>query len=240
MSLHAQALKSHLRFLANRPARTDFSLLKGLSNSSGQIINFGRLDGKKALQTVCTLGPFFSPAIERQCLRMGIPIHSFSIPSATAILPYARDASFVVLRQNQGILIEMRNSHVALLTGAVLGAIHSSLGENDLYPMPSSAGPDAEITLGPVEGDVRQAKAENEVKPEAKERPAAKAARTIAPLILKALVPDELRQLVPNDAIEKLQQPPTPEQQQQKIERRKLIEERRQRRMERRRPAPAP
>jgi hypothetical protein len=98
------------------------------------------------------------------------------------------------------------------------------------------AGSKANPTLGDAEGRVTQAAAETEkdLKPlpaKTEGRTGAFVSRKLGTLILKSLIPDDVQQLVPNEAFKKLEEPPSAETLQKREDRRKQLEERRRQRL---------
>ena len=238
-ALHPQALKAHLRQQsANRPG-FDAVASKKLARPDGELLAFGSLDGARAMQALCALAPYFGPSVLSHLQSEGFPLDAFAIPSAAALLPYARDATFVVVRQQDGLLVETKNAHTAILTAGVLGSARSWFLPNyDEYleARRQRGRSEQNAVLGAPDGQVVPAAAVQPAKPQ--EKPGAVAARKLTPLVLKALIPDGVQQLIPNEVFQKLEQPPTPEALQQREERRKQIEERRRQRQQKRLPLP--
>jgi len=237
-ALHPQALKAHLRQQsANRPG-FDAVASKKLARPEGELLALGTLDGARAMQALCALAPYFGQSVLSHLQSEGFPLDAFAIPSAAALLPYAGDATFVVVRQQDGLLVETKNAHTAVLTAAVLGSAKSWFLPNydEYLEARRQRGRSVQNAgLGAAEGQVIPAAA---VQPQ--EKPAAAAARVLTPLVIKAMVPDGVQQFIPNEVFQKLGQPPTPEVLQQREERRKLIEERRKQRQQKRLPLPLP
>ncbi len=240
-ALHPQALKAHLRQQsANRPG-FDTVGLKKRARPEGDLLALGTLDGARATQALCALAPYFGQSVVSHLQSEGFPLDAFAIPSAAALLPYARDATFVVVRQQDGLLVETKNAHTAILTAGVLGSAKAWFLPNyneylEARRQQGRSGQNA--VLGAAEGQVVPAAAVQPAKPQ--EKPAAAAARVLTPLVIKAMVPDGVQQFIPNEVFQRLGQPPTPEVLQQREERRKQIEERRKQRQQKRLPLPLP
>ena len=152
-----------------------------------------------------------------------------------------RDATFVVVRQKDGLLIETKNAHTAILTAAVFGSARSWFMPNyDEYLEARRHGGSSvqNAGLGAPEGQVVPAAAVLPEKPP--EKPAAAAARVLTPLVIKAMVPEGVQQFIPNEVFQRLGQPPTPEEIQRREERRKQIDERKRQRQQKRLPLPLP
>ncbi len=240
-ALHPLALKAHLRQQSSNRPGFDAVASKKLARPEGDLLAFGSLDGARAMQALCALAPYFGQSVLSHLQSEGFPLDAFAIPSAAALLPYARDATFVVVRQQAGVLVETKNAHTAILTAGVLGSAKSWFLPNYNEYLEARRQRSRSVQnagLGAAEGQVVPAAAVQPAKPP--EKPAAAAARVLAPLILKAMIPDDVQQLIPNDIFQKLGQPPTPEALQQREDRKKQIEERRRQRLEKRRPLPLP
>ena len=239
-ALHPLALKAHLRQQsANRPG-FDATGLKKLARPEGDLLALGSLDGARSMQALCALAPYFGQSVLSHLQSEGFPLDAFAIPSAAALLPYVGDATFVVVRQKDGLFVETKNAHTAILTAAVLGSAKSWFmpNYNEYLEARRQRGRSVQNAgLGAPEGQVVPAAAEKPAK--AQEKPAAAAARVLAPLVIKALVPDGAQQFIPNEVFQNLGQPLTPEALQQREERRKQSEERRKQRQQKR-PAPLP
>ena len=140
-------------------------------------------------------------------------------------------------------MVESKNPHIGMALIAVLGCARSWMQPN--YEMLLEAKrqrrlPVENTGLGAAEGQVVPAKAERPAAKARKEQPAEVVARRLTPLFLKALVPDGIQPLIPEDVFRKLAEPPSPEALKQREERRKQLEERRRERLDRRRVPPQP
>ena len=240
-ALHPQALKAHLRQQsANRPG-FDAVATKKLARPDGDLLALGTLDGARAIQALCALTPYFGQSVLSHLQSEGFPLDAFAIPSAAALLPYASDATFVVVRQKDGLLVETKNAHTAILTAAVLGSAKAWFlpNYNEYLEARRQRGRSVQNAgLGPAEGQVVPAAAVLPEKPQ--EKPAAAAGRVLAPLVIKAMVPDGVQQFIPNEVFQRLGQPPTPEEIQRREERRRQIDERKRQRQQKRLPLPLP
>lgn len=238
-ALHPQAIKAHLRWqTANRPGFQTTGLPK-LARLDGELLACGTLDGTQAMRALCALAPYFGQSVLGHLQSEGFPLDAFAIPSAAALLPYAGDSTFALVRQPDGLLLEARNPHTAILTAAVFASAKAwFLPHGDEYFEARRArGRSVQnAALGAADGQVVPAAAVQPAPAKPPENAGAAAARRLAPLFLKALIPDDVQQFVPDSVFDKLSQPPTPETLQQREERRKLIEERRRQRQEKRRP----
>lgn len=238
-AMHPQALKAHLRQQSiNRPG-FDTLVSKKLARPEGDLLAFGTLDGARAMQALCALAPYFGQSVLSHLQSEGFPLDAFSIPSAAALLPYMGDATFVFVRQKDGLLVETKNAHTAILTAAVIGSARSWFLPNydEYLEVRRQRGSSVQNAgLGAAEGQVVPAAAVQPEKPQ--EKPAAAAARVLAPLVIRAMVPEGAQQFIPNDVFQRLAQPPTPEEIQRREERRKQIDERKRQRQQKRLPLP--
>lgn len=234
-ALHPQAIKSHLRYLSNpRPgfetvARTKLSLV------DQDLLLTAYLDGGRATQNLSGLAPFLGQTITNIAQDNGLEFDPFMIPSTAALAPYAGDVTASLARLNDGLLVESKNPQLAIGLITILGSV-KSLFQTDyeilLEAKKQRAMPLENAGLGAPDGQVVPAAA---VKPQPPQEPAGGAiARRVTPLLLKALVPDGVEVMIPNEAFERLAQPPSPEVLQMREERRKLAEEKRRQRLQRR------
>ena len=237
-ALHPQALKAHLRQQSAPRPTFDSVLPKKLTRPEGELLAFGTLDGERAIQTLCAIAPFYGQSVLSHLQSNGFPLDAFAIPSAAALLPYASDSTFVVVRQPEGLMLETKNPHTAILTAAVLGSAKAWFLPNyDEYLEVRRQRNHSQLNagLGDAEGKVVPAAA-IEPAPKKPEPAAAVIARKLAPLFIKAMIPDGIQQAIPEDVFKRLEQPPSPEAVRQREERRQQTEERRQKRLERRQP----
>ena len=241
-ALHPQALKAHFRQLSAKRPSFDSALPTKLTQPAGELLAFGTLDGQRAIQTLCAIAPFYGQSVLSHLQSNGFPLDAFAIPSAAALLPYARDSSFVVVRQPDGLMLETKNPHTAILTAAVLGSAKAWFLPNYneyLEARRQRNRSQLNAGLGAADGKVVPAAAVVEPALKKPEPAAAAVARKLAPLFIKAMIPDGIQQAIPDELFKKLEQPPSPEAVRQREERRKQIDERRRQRLERRQPPAA-
>lgn len=237
-ALHPQAIKSHLRYLGKpRPGFETVARAK-LSLADQELLFAGYLDGARSTQNLSGLAPFLAQTLTDMAQSHGVEFDPFVIPSTAALAPYAGDVTTSIARQKDGLIVESKNPQLAIALVMALGSIKSLFrGEYEmlLEAKRQRAHSVEHAGLGNPDGQVVPAAA---VKPEAPKEPAAGAvARRVTPLLLRALVPDGVQVMIPNEAF----QPPSPEVLQLREERRKLNEEKRRQRLERRRvPLPPP
>jgi hypothetical protein len=241
-ALHPQAIKSHLRYLSTpRPGFETVARSK-LSLVDQDLLLTTYVDGARATQNLSGLAPFLGQTITDIAQENGLEFDPFLIPSTAALAPYAGDVTTSVARMNDGLMVETRNPQLAIGLIATLGSVRS-LFQTDyeilLEAKKQRSRPVENAGLGTPEGQVVPAAA---VKPQPPQEPAGGAiARRVTPLLLKALVPDGVEVMIPNEAFERLAQPPSPEVLQMREERRKLAEEKRRLRQQRRgQPLPPP
>ena len=245
--IHPQALKAHLRLQGKpRPGFDSIARSKLPLGSEGLLFS-AYFDGARATQTLSGLLPFLGQSLTDMALANGWEFDAFSIPSAAALVPYSGDVAMSVAQQKDGILIESRNPQIGIALLTVLGAARSM------------ARPDYEILLdakrqrrAPVDNNGGLGAAEGQVVPAAAEKPAPKAvdqpkettagavSRRMTPLLLKALVPDDIQPMIPNEVFRRLAEPPSAETLKMREERRKMNEQRRRERLERRGSPPRP
>jgi hypothetical protein len=244
-ALHPQAMKAHLRYLANRGPGFDAVANGKLPGINGERIAFAYLDGKRITELLSTVLPFFGQAILPMTNPESSGIDTFVIPSAAALVPYARDVTFAATRQKDGLLCEVGNPQIAMAFVAVMATIQSMLVPSydgflappvvGLQQVPKGGqGVPAGGGLGVPEGQVVPAAAEKPapVKPDAKP---GGLAEKVPPLLLKALIPDGVQQFIPDSLFRQMSQPPSEESLKQREERKKQVEERKKQLEERRR-----
>ncbi|MBS0206887.1 MAG: hypothetical protein JSS49_28770 [Planctomycetes bacterium] len=239
--VHPQALKSHLRYLSVRRPGFETVAARKLSLANQELLFTGYLDGARATQTLGGLAPFIGQSFSDIALDQGYEFDPFSIPSMTALAPYAGDVTMSVVRQRDGLLAESKNPHIGIALASAIHWFRSQYHVNyetllDARRLRRQSVQNA--GLGAPEGHVAPAVAEK-LAPR-KETPGEIAARRATPILLRTFVPPGAQQFIPDDVLRKLAQPPTPEMLQQRDERRKQLEQRRRERAERRRIAPTP
>lgn len=242
-AVHPQAMKAHLRSRSvPRPGFDSVARAK-LSLSNQDLLFASYFDGVRSTQIVSGLLPFLGDSLTEIALGQGVEFDAFSIPSTAALVPYAGDVTLSLARQKDGLLAESRNPQIgiALISGLAWARswLHSDY-EVLLETRRRQVKPAVNAGLGAPEGQVVPAAAAAPVAEVPKEKPAAAAARRVTPLLLKALIPDDIQPMIPEDVFRALSQPPSPEVLQRREERRKELEERRRIRAQRRGIPPRP
>jgi hypothetical protein len=107
--LHPQAIKARLRFLKDKGA----ALVPGTGGpplrEGGATIGYATFDMKRLIGLLYPIVPYASEMISSRLQAQGIPLDTFSCPSARAIMPYAGPCSCIATRMEKGILIETRS-----------------------------------------------------------------------------------------------------------------------------------
>ena len=235
-AVHPQAMKAQLRHLnSNRPG-FDKQASSKVVIPAGDTLSYAYLNGPRASNLVGSILPYSGHVLLNRLEEEGVSMDSFSLPSAAAISPYFGDSTAVITRQKDGVLIEARNAPPVLVGMTFLSLYRNwSATEFELLDAfrKQRANGAQQAQLGPAENAVVPAVAEKKDRDEAA-REKAKAnpplERKLAPLLLKALVPDGMQQLIPESALKKLEEGPSPAAIQRREEARRLREERRQRR----------
>lgn len=229
-AVHPQAMKAHLRHLQQSHLAFDPFSKPKYAIPSGETLTLAYLNGPRATGLVSSLLPYLAQTLITQLEYEGVTLDSFSIPSAAAIIPYFGDFTMTVSRQRDGLLVESRNAPQVIVSLALLSAYqtyHSGNGDllEDVRRKKANG-----AQLGAVEPAPNQVQpAVAEVKDAAAEKPKS-ISRKLAPLLLRALVPDGVQQLIPESAVRQLEEGPSPETIQRREEARQRREERRQRR----------
>jgi hypothetical protein len=243
-AVHPQAMKAHLRFLQSKRPGFDQQASKKVFVPVGQPLTYTYLDGARAGQAVAMLLPYFGPAILGRLSDEGVSLDAFAIPSAAALTPYIGDSTAIVMRQADGLLIETRNAPTVVAMLSLL-SIYRAWNTHEFELMEvgrrARAGDADQAQLGPVENQVVPAVAE---KPQPNPPKAAQAEpspyRKLAPIFLKALIPENLQQMIPDSALRELEKGPSPAAIERRDEARRKREERRQQRQRPLPPTPRP
>ena len=231
-AVHPQAMKAHLRYLQSRKQGFDPQRPGKAPLVPGETISYAYLNGSRASGLMGTLIPYLSHNWLNRLEMEGIQLDSFALPSAAAVGSYFGDATLTTSRQKEGLFIETRNAPPVIVSIALLSAY-------DAWNTPDYELMEARRRRGHVGQEAQLGAAENSVVPalaEIKESPPASknkpsAYRKLAPLFLKALIPDDVQQLIPESAFRKLGEGPSPETIQRREDARRKREERRHRRL---------
>ena len=236
-AVHPQAMKAQLRHLqSNRPG-FDKQASSKVAVPAGETLSYAYLNGPRASNLVGSLLPYLGHVFLNRMEEEGISMDSYSLPSTAAISPYFGDSTAVITRQKDGVLIEARNAP-PVLVGLTLLSLYRNWSATEFELLDAfrkrKADGSQQAQLGPAENAVvipaAAEKKDNEgAKEKAKANPPLE--RKLAPLLLKALVPDGMQQLIPESALKKLEEGPSPAAIQRREEARRLREERRQKRL---------
>ena len=235
-AVHPQAMKAQLRHLqSNRPG-FDKQASGKVAVPAGDTLSYAYLNGPRASNLVGSLLPYLGHVFLNRLEEEGVSMDSYSLPSTAAISPYFGDSTAVITRQKDGVLVEARNAP-PVLVGLTLLSLYRNWSATEFELLDAFRKRKADGTeqaqLGPAENAVVPAAAEKKDNEAAKEKAKANPPleRKLAPLLLKALVPDGMQQLIPESALKKLEEGPTPAAIQRREEARRLREERRQKRL---------
>ena len=231
ISMHPQAMKAQLRYLQSKTPGFDQVAKQKVALPPGDLITYAYVNGPRTNQIFGAILPFIGHAwIDRLGIE-GIPVDTFSMPSAAAIVPYFGDTSVVITRQAGGLMMEARNAPPTMIALDVLSALQDwqssdlefARARRDKHPAAEEA------ILGPVDQNVVPAVAEQPaVNPPAKSDPTAM--QRLAPLLIKSLLPDGMQQLIPESALRQLEEGPSPETIQRREDARRKREDRKRRR----------
>ncbi|MBW3541668.1 MAG: DUF3352 domain-containing protein [Planctomycetes bacterium] len=110
---HPQALKAHLRFLADKQiAGGDFGSKRGAllesAGTTGETICFSYSDARQLVRVAYTLAPYIGQLIFADIQRYSDGIDIFALPSARAILPYVSESVSTVVRTKEGLRADSR------------------------------------------------------------------------------------------------------------------------------------
>ena len=234
-AIHPQAMKAHLRFLQSKRPGFDQQAAKKVFVPVGQPLTYAYLDGARAGQTVSMLLPYIGHAFLERLSEEGVSLDAFAIPSAAAVTPYVSDSTAIVTRQTDGLLMEVRNGPqmTAALSLLSIYRARTAIDFELLEVRRHRNGANADqAQLGPVENPVVPAVAEKSPPDSPKGVQAEPSPyRKLAPIFLKALLPENLQQMIPESALRELEKGPSPAAVERREEARRRREERKQQRM---------
>lgn len=227
-ALHPQALKSQLRFLASKEPRFDAAAKLKLNGNGGDLLAGVYIDTPRIGRVIYPLTPFLAKSVLNEWRDQGMSLDLGSIPSGRAVLPYLKETTFSLIRRNDGLLIEQRNTFPVMLSLLLMSHFKSGMdgllnhdGGMMLEGRKKKDGGAPAVDLGAPAGGVVQANVEAAPEPQldpAKKKeplrePTAveKAARRTLPFLLRSVIPDEAEGFIPNSVFEKIAQPPDPE-----------------------------
>jgi len=237
-AIHPQAMKAQLRFLGSRQRGFDPQLSGKLAVPTGDVLTYAYVNGSRANGLTATALPFLAQTLIGHLEMEGISIDSFSIPSAAAITPYFGDSTAVISRQKDGLLIETQNAPPVIASLAILSAYRNWKTADHEYFEAARRRKNGEgqAVLGQAGDTVVPAVAEtNQPDPE-QSKPSAY--RKMGSVLLRALIPADIQQAIPEDTFKRLEEGPSPATLQRREEARKRREERRRRRADPAAPLP--
>lgn len=235
VAIHPQAMKAYLRIKqAGIPAYDPRANLDR-PIPEGDVLSYAYLSGPRSSHLLSALLPYISEGVMNRFEEAGISIDPFLIPSAAAITPYFSDSRTYVVRQKDGLVMESHNLPPVLLSAAILSAFRS-LHAQDAELLEEARRQQVAGDGGPASGVTTAVATEAN-------QPAPSSARKLAPIFLKALLPNDVQVMIPESALKRLEEGPTPEQlEQQRLRReemRRRRDDRRRRRFEPMPPTPA-
>jgi hypothetical protein len=214
LAVQPQPLRAHLRFLNSRQPRFADRIGRDVSFPD-QATTWGYVDSPALTQTVWPLLPF---ALARQEQWLAVE----EIPSSGAIVPHLGPTTFFTQARGDSWQFECRNP-LSLAAPVLAGvAMYEAFKAPSPTQIEASPGPTLGIQLGaPEGGEATSAPAKNKVTPAVatESKPAADAARRLAPSLIRAFTPEDIQSLIPPEVFRRLEEGPTPEQQQRKKER---------------------
>lgn len=106
MAPHPQALKAHLRFLADEGPTFASRIERGeLPIPEGELLLLSYFDSKAFVKTLYAFAPYVGQMVCGNLQSHHIPIDIFSLPSARAVLPYINDSVCAIVRTPAGIRV---------------------------------------------------------------------------------------------------------------------------------------
>lgn len=231
-AIHPQAMKAQLRHQALRRPGFDQLAASKIKLPAGDTLTYAYVNGPRANTLLGSILPFIGQNAISQLA--GVTIDPYLIPSTPAIASYFGDSTTAIVRQKDGLLIESRNAPPVIVSFALLSAYREwSRVDSDLFELTrrSRAKGIDQAQLGPVNGEVVPARAEE--KPKGQAKADSSMYRKLAPIFLKALIPDGIQPVIPESAFRRIEEGPPPDVLQRREETRKRREERRQQRLKR-------
>ena len=231
-AVHPQAMKAQLRYQQSKLPGFDQQAGRRVAVPLGEPLTYAYLDGPRASNTAGLLLPYLGHTLVSRLSEEGISLDAFAIPSAAAIVPYIGDSTAVITRQTDGLFIETKNGPpvvVALVFLSIYRAQNSNEFELLDVRRRRQANEAGQAQLGPAENGVVPAVAEK--KEAVPGKVDSNAFGKLAPIFLKALIPDDLQQIIPESALRQLGEGPSPASIQRREEMKRKREERRQRRL---------
>lgn len=236
IAVNPQAMKAYLRLQQVGYASFDPRMHTDRPVPEGDLLLYSYLNGQRAGSLMSAVLPYVSTGLMNRLDEAGAAFDPFLIPSAAAIAPYFGDSRTYVVRQQDGIVAESHNLPPALVYAAILGSWRT-LHAHDQEMLEEARRQQAAIDAGGPADGVKAAVATGA----APQQPSS--AGKIAPIFLKALLPDNVQVLIPESAMKRLEEGPTPEQlEQQRLrqeEMRRRRDDRRRRRFPQAPPVPA-
>lgn len=227
-SIHPQAMKAHLRFLQSKKPGFDQVAARKVAVPPGEPLTYAYLDGARASSGLSTFLPYLGHAVLSRLNEEGISLDAFAIPSAAAITPYLGDATAIVMRQPDGLFVETRNAPPVIVSLSMLTVYREwTKNEFELFEVRRhSRGGDGGELGAPV-GDNQVVPAVAEKQPPAPPKPGAAPNNRLGSIFLKALIPENLQQMIPESALEQISKGPSPEALERREELRRKREEQR-------------
>ena len=234
-AVHPQAMKAQLRYLASKKPSFEIQKDKAIARPKGDLLTYAYLNGPRANGLMAAAIPYLSSAWIGRLEIEGISLDSFSIPSAVAISSYFGDSSAIVNRQSDGLFVETRNAPPVAVSIALLAAYRAWHYPNEEFLE------EARHRRADVIKQVRNVREANEVDPAIAEskKPASDTPNSkqttvqkLAPILIRALLPDQVQSMIPESTLRQIQEGPPPETIQRREDARRKREERRKKRLE--------
>jgi hypothetical protein len=109
MAVHPQALKAHLRFLKSKQPTFAAKLGKEIPLNEGELFFVSYADTKALVRYIYSIVPYMGQSMLSGMQEAGINFDVYSIPSASAILPYLQNAFSTAVRTREGLLLESQS-----------------------------------------------------------------------------------------------------------------------------------
>gem|GEM_PF-3388658 len=220
ITLQPQTMRAHLRFTSGKlPSFAERIDLLGMipATAEGQIF----IDSPAWTALLWPMVPYVvNTSLNQQGLR-DLGIDASVWPSSTAMLAYSHPTTANIARTDWGWTAELRNPMSLAAPVIAVAAMLPALQPQSPSVLPSTITPELgqpaglTIDLGTAEGDPA-APATSPVVPAVAETPAAAPApreawRSWVPGLIRAVTPDDVEMLIPDEALRNIEAGPNPE-----------------------------
>lgn len=219
ITLQPQTMRAHLRFVSrNGPSFAERTDLPGTIPATAEARIF--IDSPAWTAQLWPLVPYvINTSLNQQALR-DLGIDASVWPSSSAMLAYSQPTTATIARTDWGWTAELRNPMSLAAPVIAVAAMLPALQQPTPSTLPNTITPELgqpaglTIDLGTAEGDPATP-ATSPVVPAVAETPASPAPREAwrswVPGLIRAVTPDDVEMLIPDEALRSIEAGPTPE-----------------------------